>query len=78
MPLANRDSSDLTRKRGSKTLYGWYSGNKSAVLAGGVYREQPNTQTLDVATKRQLGACYCGQQGVYDFTGCGSCGRSDN
>jgi hypothetical protein len=73
MPLTNQDSSDLTRKRAAKTLYGWYSGNRVASLANGVRREQPNTQTLDVTTRRQQGACLCANQGVYDFVGCG-CG----
>ena len=71
MPPVNRDSSDLTRKRKAMTLYGWYSANKDA---GTIYREQANTQTLDITTQRQLGACYCSQtQGTYDFVGSG-CG----
>ena len=73
MPLTNQDSSDLTRKRAAKTLYGWYSGTRTAVAAGGVRREQPKFQTLDITTKRQQGACLCASQGVYDFVGCG-CG----
>jgi hypothetical protein len=73
MPTANRDSSDLTRKRNAQTLYAWYSANKTAVNGGGVYREQPNTQTLNITTQRQLGACYC-QDGLQsEFNGCG-CG----
>ena len=78
MPPANRDSSDLTRKRAAGTLYAWYSGNVTAVNAGGVRREQPTTQLLTVTTQRNLGACYCANQGVYDFTGCGACGRSES
>ena len=73
MPLTNQDSSDLTRKRAAKTLYGWNSANKVAVAAGGVQREQQKFQTLDVTTLRQQGACLCANQGVYDFVGCG-CG----
>jgi len=78
MPVGNRDSSDLTRKRASGVLYGWYTGNAAAANAGGVRREQPTTQLLSVTTQRQLGACYCANQGVYDFVGCGACGRSGN
>ena len=73
MPLTNQDSSDLTRKRAAKTLYGWYSGSRTAVSNGGVQREQLTTQLLSVTTLRKQGACLCGSQGVYDFVGCG-CG----
>jgi hypothetical protein len=61
MPPANRDSSELTRRRAAKTLYGWNNENKAAVIAGtSVLREQPNTQLLSVVTQRKMGGCYCG------------------
>jgi len=75
MPPANRDSSELTRKRKAMTLYAWNRANKIAVNSGGVHREQSQFQTLDITTQRQLGACYCAQQGTYDFVGACSCGR---
>jgi hypothetical protein len=71
MPTANRDSSDLSRKRRAMTLYAWNQQNLTAVAQKGVYREQPTFQTLDVTTQRQLGACYCAGLGLNDFNGCG-------
>ncbi len=61
MPPANRDSSELTRRRAAKTLYGYNTENKAAVNAGtSVLREQPSWQALSVVTQRQMGGCYCG------------------
>ena len=76
MPPANRDSSDLTRKRAAKTLYAWNVANKVSVAVGGIHREQASAQTLDITTQRQLGACYCAATG-YDFVGCGCAGGSN-
>jgi hypothetical protein len=61
MPPANRDSSELTRRRAAKTLYGYNTERVAAVIANGsVRREQPTFQVLGVTTQRQMGGCYCG------------------
>lgn len=72
MPPANRDSSDLTRRRRAGVLAAWAAANTSAVNAGAsVRREQPTTQSLEVVVQRQQGACYC--NAAYPFVGCGPC-----
>ena len=74
MPPANRDSSELTRRRKAKALYAFNQQIKDA-YAGGVAtvaREQPSTQMSDFVVQRQMGGCYCGS--TYDFTAPGGCG----
>lgn len=72
MPPANRDSSELTRKRRAGVLAAWAAANTAAVNAGvSVLREQATTQSLEVVVQRQQGACYC--NAAYDFVGCGPC-----
>jgi hypothetical protein len=78
MPPANRDASELTRKRRAMALYAFNTANSGAVTAGySVQREQSRYQTLDVVTARQQGGCYCAainsSNGGYDLTSCG-CG----
>jgi hypothetical protein len=73
MPPANRDSSELTRRRAAKTLYGFNTENRAAVIAGtSVLREQPSWQQLGVVVQRQMGGCYCGPW--VDSQAPGSCG----
>jgi len=76
MPPANRDSSELTRRRTAKALYAWKSNTDSANATGNfVRREQATFGTLDVVTQRKQGGCYCADSlaGTYDFVG-GGCG----
>ena len=76
MPPANRDSSELTRRRTTMALYAWKSNTDAANTTGNfVRREQPFYGTLDVVTQRKQGGCYCAaaRAGTYDFVG-GGCG----
>ena len=76
MPPANRDSSELTRKRREMALYAYASANTSAVNAGtSVRREQPTVQMAEVIVQRKQGGCYCASAnaGTYDMVGCGPC-----
>ena len=62
MPPANRDSSELTRRRAAKVLRTYNDSNNTAVKAGAsVLREQPQFGTLDVVTQRQQGCSICTQ-----------------
>jgi hypothetical protein len=62
MPPANRDASELTRRRAAKSLYSFNNTNKEAVNAGvSVIREQAQFGTLDVVTQRQQGCGICTQ-----------------
>jgi hypothetical protein len=60
MPVANRDSSELTRARRAMTLYG-YNSQLDALkqTTNIVRREQPTSQILNVVTERRQGGCYC-------------------
>jgi hypothetical protein len=74
MPTTNADSSERTRQKRAMALYAF---NNQLVQANalngftGVRREQVNTQTLDVATERKQGGCYCSDlaSGTYNFRG---------
>lgn len=60
MPLANNDSSELTRVRRAMALASFQVANSAAVTAGrSVRREQTVLQTLDIVTARRQGVCYC-------------------
>lgn len=75
MPPANRDASELTRRRKAMALYAFQQANSAAVVAGtSVLREQPQFGTLDIVTLRKQGGCFCATQGTYDFNGGGACG----
>lgn len=77
MPPANRDASELSRRRKAKALYAWKSQVNAADTNGNVVRrEQASSGTLDVIIQRRQGGCYCAASlaGTYDFVGCGSCG----
>jgi hypothetical protein len=75
MPPANRDASELTRRRKAMALYAFQQANSSAVVAGrSVLREQAQFSTLDIVTLRKQGGCFCAAQGTYDFNGGGACG----
>jgi hypothetical protein len=80
MPVANRDASELTRRRKAMSLNGWKSQIDVANIASNgsiVRREQPFFGTLDVVTQRNMGGCYCSQansNNPYDFNGGGACG----
>jgi hypothetical protein len=73
MPVANYDSSDLTRVRRAMALYSFQSRNVAAVNAGtSVQPEQPRNATLDVVVARNQGGCYCATAYTYDGkNGCG-------
>ena len=80
MPVANRDSSELTRARRAMTLYG-YNSQLDALkqTTNLVRREQPTSQILNVVTERRQGGCYCAAvaAGSYVFggkAGPGGCG----
>ncbi len=78
MPPANRDASELSRKRRAMALYAFNNANSAAVTAGySVQREQSREQTLDVVTARKMGGCYCAAinsaSGGYGISSCG-CG----
>ena len=75
MPPANRDASELTRRKRSMALYTFASANTAAVNAGtSVRREQNAFPTLDIVTLRKQGGCYCA--GYYDKNGC-NCGGTN-
>lgn len=75
MPPANRDSSELTRRRNAMSMYGWRANVDAANTNGTIVRrEQPFFGTLDIITQRKMGGCYCAAQGTYDFNGGGGCG----
>lgn len=75
MPLANNDSSELTRVRRAMALASFQVANAAAVNAGrSVRREQTSFETLDVVTARRQGVCYCvtgGNPGGQSGCGCG-------
>ena len=61
MPPANRDSSELTRRRNAMSLNGWKTGTDAANTTGSlVRREQASDVVLTVVTQRNMGGCYCG------------------
>jgi hypothetical protein len=74
MPPANRDASELTRRRKAKALYSYNQDLKAAQTSavGSVLREQPSAQMSDFVAQRKMGGCYCGAN--YDFFGPGGCG----
>jgi len=77
MPPANRDASELTRRRKAMALYAFNQANSAAVTAGtSVLREQAQFATLDIVTLRKQGGCFCtaAAAGTYDFNGGGACG----
>ena len=68
MPTANYDSSILTKRKRSYTLFSFNKTNNAAIAAGtSVRREQPDTQLQEVVTQRfessantnPNGACAC-------------------
>lgn len=62
MGLGNRDASQVTRNRQSRSLYGYYNNvtnNSQVQLAGNVRPEQPSVEMNGVLLSRQLGACVC-------------------
>ena len=77
MPLANRDSSELTRRRNAMSLNAWKTDNDAANTTGSsVRREQASDVVLTVVTQRNMGGCYCGQEnaGMTDSRNtCGAC-----
>jgi hypothetical protein len=80
MPVANRDSSELTRGRRAMALYSFANTLRNQ-NGNSVRREQPNTQVLNVFTEARQGGCYCSNlsAGTYIFGGKiegGSCGCS--
>lgn len=80
MPVANRDSSELTRARRAMALYSFANTIKN-LNGSTVRREQPTTQISDVVVEGRQGACYCSNTsaGTYIFGGKGaggSCGCS--
>jgi hypothetical protein len=53
MPTANYDSSILTKRKRSYTLFSFNKTNNAAIAAGtSVRREQPDTQLQEVVTQR--------------------------
>jgi hypothetical protein len=77
MPTANRDSSELTRKRRAMALYGYATVLQAAQRTSNIVRrEQPTVQMLNVYTEARQGGCYCADAnaGVYEFNGPGGCG----
>lgn len=76
MPPANRDASELTRKRRAMALYAFNNAVVAAQSNGvnTVRREQNNTQTLDVATARKQGGCYCAEAAAGTYRMSGTCG----
>jgi len=72
MPPANRDSSELTRKRRAMALNAY---KVQLTASGSIRPEQTAYGTLDVVTARKQGGCYCSAalSGTYDKTGPG-CG----
>ena len=53
MPTANYDSSILTKRKRSYTLFSFNKTNNAAIAAGtSVRREQPDTQLQEVRTQR--------------------------
>ena len=61
MPLANRDSSELTRRLNAMSLNAWKTDNDAANTTGSsVRREQASAVVLTVVTQRNMGGCYCG------------------
>ena len=61
MPPANRDSSELTRRRNAMSLNAWKSDNDAANTTGSsVRKEQASDVVLSVVTERIMGGCYCG------------------
>ena len=67
MPVANYDSSELTRVRRAMALYAFQSRNVVAVNAGtSVQPEQARNATLDVVVARNQGGCYCATAYTYD------------
>ena len=77
MPPANRDSSELTRKRRAMALSGYLTTlNAVKQTSNNVRREQPTAQILNVHTEAKQGGCYCADANAarYDFNGGGSCG----
>ena len=79
MPVANRDCSELTRRRNAMALYGWKSQTETANTNGNfVRREQATSVTLDVVTQRKQGGCYCSLANSFDpygFNGGCRCGN---
>jgi len=77
MPPANRDSSELTRRRNAMVLNAWKTGTDAAnTSASIVRREQSSAVVLTVVTQRNMGGCYCGQDnaGMTDSRNtCGAC-----
>jgi uncharacterized low-complexity protein len=80
MPVANRDSSELTRARRAMTLYAYVNAlNAAQATSNNVRREQPTSQTSVVHVEARQGACYCAavSAGTYILggkSGPGSCG----
>ena len=74
MPTTNADSSERTRQKRAMALYAFSNQIVQANSTSGfssVRREQVNTQTLDVATERKQGGCYCSDaaNGIYPYRG---------
>jgi hypothetical protein len=81
MPTTNSDSSERTRQKRAMALYAFNNQLVQANSKSGftsVRREQVNTQTLDVATERKQGGCYCSNlaSGIYNFRGGCTCSNN--
>jgi hypothetical protein len=80
MPVANRDSSELTRARRALTLYSYANVLRTVQTSSNVVlREQPSLQASAVYAEARQGACYCANSANngYIFGGRtvgGSCG----
>jgi len=80
MPVANRDSSELTRARRAMMLYSYASNlQKVQLTTNTVRREQGNGPVSNVYTEGRQGACYSSNSssGKYIFggkAGPGGCG----
>ena len=72
MPVANRDSSELTRARRAMILYAYASNlQRVQAVSNTVRREQGNGPVSNVYTEGRQGACYCSNlsAGTYVFGG---------
>jgi hypothetical protein len=80
MPPANRDSSELIRRRNAMALNAWKTQVDAANTTGSIVRrEQSSAQVLTVVTQRIMGGCYCGQDNAAmtdSRNTCGACGGS--
>jgi hypothetical protein len=77
MPPANRDASEITRRRKAMALNAYRQSVNAANTNGTlVRREQAAYGTLDVIVAARQGGCYCAEalSGNYDFNGGGGCG----